>query len=70
MGDIGMIKGGACLEAPLKRGRRVVSDVVDHRDINIGLGVYRREEGEETVNTHKHKHNKTKSGARSVLTQR
>ena len=33
-----------------ERGRRVVVDVVDHRDINIGLGVYRREEGEETVN--------------------
>ena len=40
---------GACLEAPLKgkRGRRYV---VDHSS-NIGLGVYRREEGEETVNT-------------------
>ena len=30
----------------------VVVDVVDHRGI-IGLGVYRREEGEETVNTGK-----------------
>ena len=28
----------------------VVDDVVDHRGINIGLGVYRREEGEETIN--------------------
>ena len=28
----------------------VVVDVVDHRG-SIGLGVYRREEGEETVNT-------------------
>ena len=28
----------------------VVGDVVDHRG-SIGLGVYRREEGEETVNT-------------------
>ena len=26
-------------------GRRVVIDVVDHRGINSGLGVYRREEG-------------------------
>ena len=54
MGDIGMIKRGACLEALLKgeKGRR---DVVDHSDINSGLGVYRREEGEETVNTSKHK---------------
>ena len=46
MGDIGMIKGGACLVA---LARRVVVDVVDHRG-SIGLGVYRREEGEETVN--------------------
>ena len=59
MCDIGMIKGGACLEAPLKR-RRVVVDVVDHRDISSGLGVYQREEGEETVNIKQHsstKHN-------------
>ena len=58
MGDIGMIKGGACLVAQTRR--RVVVDIVDHRDINLGLGVYRREEGEETVNTHKQriiKHN-------------
>ena len=48
MGDIGMIKGGACLVA--QPSRRVAVDVVDHRDIRIGLGVYRREEGEETVN--------------------
>ena len=68
MGDIGMIKGGACLVAQTRR--RVVVDGVDHRDINIGLGVYRREVGEETVNTRKHMHNKTISGARSVLTQR
>ena len=64
-----MIKRGACLEAPLKRGRRVVNDVVDHRDISSGLGVYQREEGEETVNTHKHMHKKTISGVRDVLTQ-
>ena len=49
------------------QGGVVVDDVVDHRGIN-GLGVYRREEGEETVNTRKHKHNKTISGARGVLT--
>ena len=48
MGDIGMIKGGACLVALARRV--VVDDVVDHRCIS-GLGVYRREEGEETVNT-------------------
>ena len=46
MGDIGMIKGGACLVA---QTRRIVVDVVDHRDISSGLGVYRREEGE-TIN--------------------
>ena len=28
----------------------LVVDVVAHRGIGIGLGVYRREEGEETVN--------------------
>ena len=33
-----------------EREEAVVVDVVDHRD-NISLGVYRREEGEETVNT-------------------
>ena len=49
MGDIGMIKGGACLVA---LARRVVVDVVDHRGIT-GLGVYQREEGEETVNISK-----------------
>ena len=45
MGDIGMIKGGGL---PGCSGG-VVGDVVDHRG-DIGLGVYRREEGEETVN--------------------
>ena len=48
MGDIGMIKGGACLVALARRGV-VADDVVDHRGIR-GLGVYQREEGEETVN--------------------
>ena len=33
-----------------EREEAVVVDVVDHRD-SISLGVYRREEGEETVNT-------------------
>ena len=46
MGDIGMIKGG--LAWLLWQGG-VIVDVVDHRG-SIGLGVYRREEGEETVN--------------------
>ena len=66
MGDIGMIKGGACLVAQTRR--RVVVDVVDHGDISSGLRVYRREEGEETVNTRKHMHNKTISGARGDIT--
>ena len=48
MGDIGMIKWGLAWKLCCK-GRRVVGDVVDHRG-NIGLRVYRREEGEETVN--------------------
>ena len=43
MGDIGMIKGRACLEAPLK-GKSVVGGVVDHSG-SIVLGVYQREEG-------------------------
>ena len=48
MGDIGMLKGG--LLAWLLWQGGVVGDVVDHNGI-IGLGVYRREEGEEIVNT-------------------
>ena len=48
MGDIGMINGGACLVAQTRR--RVVVDVVNHRGISSALGVYRREEGEQTVN--------------------
>ena len=46
MGDIGMIKGG--LAWLLRQGGDVI-DVVDHRG-GIGLGVYQREEGGETVN--------------------
>ena len=43
MGDIGMIKGGACLVAQTRR--RVVVDVVDHSGIGSRHGVYGREEG-------------------------
>ena len=50
--------------------RGVVNSVVELGSSSVGLVVYRREEGEETVNTRKHKHNKTISGARGVLTQR
>ena len=49
MGDIGMIKGG--LAWLLRQEEGVVVDVVDHSGISGSLGVYRREEGEETVNT-------------------
>ena len=54
MVDIGMIKGG--LAWLLWQGG-VVIDVVDHRG-NISLGVYRREEGEEIVNTEQTMHHK------------
>ena len=47
LGNIGMIKGGGLAWLLWQEG--VVVDVVSHRG-NIGLGVYRREEGEETVN--------------------
>ena len=51
MGDIEMIKGGL-LAWLLKRERGVVNSVVDWGTSNsISLVVYRREEGEETVNT-------------------
>ena len=43
MGDIGMIKGGACLVAQTRR--RVVGDVADHSGISSGLKVYQREKG-------------------------
>ena len=66
MGDIGMIKGG--LAWLLWQGG-VIADVADHRGISSGLGVYQREKGEETVNTRKHMHNKTISGATGVLTR-
>ena len=48
MGDIGMLKEG--LLAWLLWQGGIIVDVVDHSG-NISLGVYRREEGEETVNT-------------------
>ena len=60
MGDIGMIKRGLAWKLRQK-GRCVVVDLVDHSGINSGLGVYRREEGEEIVNTCKHMHNMTKA---------
>ena len=55
MGHIGMLKGG--LLAWLLWQGGVIVDVVDHRS-NIGLGVYQREEWEETVNTEQTMHHK------------
>ena len=49
MGDIGMIKE-VLLAWKLCSERGGDGGVVDHRD-SVGLGVYRREEGEETINT-------------------
>ena len=49
MGAIGMIKGGLAWKLRWK-GRSVVVDVVDHSGIDSGLGLYQREEGEETIN--------------------
>ena len=43
MGDIGMIKGGACLVAQTRR--RVIVEVFDHRGTDNGLEVYRRRRG-------------------------
>ena len=43
MGDIGIIKGGACPVAQTRR--RVVVDVFDLRGISSGLEVYRRRRG-------------------------
>ena len=43
MGDIGMLKGG--LSWLLRREGGVVVDVVDHKGISSGPGVYRREGG-------------------------
>ena len=52
MGDIGMLKG--VLLALLLCGKRlVVGDVGDHGS-SVSLRVYRREEGEETINTSTH----------------
>ena len=49
MGDIRMLKGGLLAWLLWQEGG-VVVDIVDHRG-GISLWVYRREEGEETVNT-------------------
>ena len=56
MGVIGMLKG-ALLAWLLRQEGGVVGDGVDHSGI-IGHGDYRREEGEETVNTEQTMHHK------------
>ena len=48
VGDIWWSKGG--LAWLLWQGG-VIFDVVEHTDIGSGLGVYQKEEGEETMNT-------------------
>ena len=52
-----VIKGGACLVA-LARERGVVNSVVELVNSSVGLVVYRREEGEEIMNTEQTKHHK------------
>ena len=59
MGDIGMLKGGL-LAWLLWQVGGVVNSVVELGSSCVGLVVYRREEGEETVNIKQHsttKHN-------------
>ena len=59
-----VIKGG--LAWLLWQVGGVVDSVVELGSSSVGLVVYRREEGEETVNTRKHIHNMIISGARGV----
>ena len=52
--------------------RGVVDDVVVLGGISVGLVVYRREEGEEVMNTEQtkhHKYNKAIRGVRCALTR-
>ena len=57
MGDIRMIKGG--LAWLLRQEGGVVNTVVDRgTSSNVSLVVYRREEGEEIMNTEQTKHHK------------
>ena len=68
MGDIGMIKGGACLVAQTRR--RVVVDVFDHKGTSSGLEVYRRRRGGRKQEIHsKQEHNRITGRARRVLTR-
>ena len=70
MGDIGMIKGGACLVALARRGRRGCSRTQSHQCRSRGL--LEKKRGGEAVNTGQTsitKKNKAKRGARGDLTQ-
>ena len=49
IGDIRLIKGGLAWKLGSQGG--VVNTIVDRGSSSVGLVVYRREEGEETVNT-------------------
>ena len=51
-----VIKRGACLVALARE--RVVNSVVELVSSSVGLVVYRREEGEEIMNTEQTKHHK------------
>ena len=72
MGDIGMIKGGACMEAPLKgkNGRRRRSRSLRHHQRSRGLPE-RRGGRNNKYKAHRciTKHDMEIRGARGVLTQ-
>ena len=53
-----VIKGGG-LAWLLWQERGVVNSVVELVNSSVGLGVYRREEGEEIMNTEQTKHHKS-----------
>ena len=55
-----VINGG--LAWLLWQERGVVNSVVELVSSSVGLGVYRREEGEEIINTEQTKHHKAKRG--------
>ena len=71
MGDIGMIKGGACLEAPLKgkKGRRRRSRSQGHQQRSRGLPEIRGGRNNEyNANINTTMRDVTMSGARCALT--
>ena len=68
MGDIGTIKGGGLAWLLRQEGGSSSKYSITGAPTTV-LRSTEEEEGEETVNTCKHKHNKTISGGRGVLTQ-